>query len=128
MYSKNQHCGLGMGEFYFQEPLPVHHQANKNILHAQIHQQPLLLHQPALIRFLRGGISLEPYTARAKCIASANTALSVFSDLEDPQFMPNKWYTSGLGILHRCNFWLAPMSTLPVSCIYHKSTCDGTHE
>lgn len=60
--------------------------------------QLLLLHRPALIRFLRGEKNLETCAAREKCIASANTALSIFCDLvEDPQFIPHMWWTSGLG-------------------------------
>jgi hypothetical protein len=94
-------CDTRYAQDYSQEPLPVHHQANKNILHTQIHHQLLLLHQPALVRFLQGEFSPETYTARAKCIASANTALSIFVDLvEDPNYLPYKWYTSGLGSLH----------------------------
>ncbi|KAJ5389786.1 uncharacterized protein N7496_000854 [Penicillium cataractarum] len=81
-----------------QEPSPTYHFANKNILHAQIQQQLLLLHRPALIRFLRGEINPETRAAREKCIASANEALSLFGDLlEDPQCIPYRWYMSGLG-------------------------------
>lgn len=73
VYSKYQHSGLGMGELYSQGPLPVHHQASKNILYAKIHQQLLLLHQLAVIRFRQGEISLKVLYSVAKCIASADT-------------------------------------------------------
>ncbi|KAJ5891356.1 uncharacterized protein N7473_007584 [Penicillium subrubescens] len=83
---------------YTQEYLPVHHHANKKTLQAQIQQQLLLLHRPTLIRFLCGEKNPETYAAREKCIASANTALSIFFDLVgDPQFIPHMWWTSGLG-------------------------------
>jgi hypothetical protein len=84
-----------------QDPLPVHHQANLNILYSQINQLFLLLLRPSLCRFLQGEITPETCAARAKCMASAKASLSIFQALlEAPQFAPYKWYTSGLGSFH----------------------------
>ncbi|KAJ5088008.1 hypothetical protein N7456_011624 [Penicillium angulare] len=80
------------------DPLPVHHQANLNILHSQVHQLVLLLLRPNLCRLLQGEITPETCDSRAKCMASAKAALSIFQNmLESSQFAPYKWYTSGLG-------------------------------
>jgi hypothetical protein len=84
-----------------QDPLPVHHQANLNILYSQINQLFLLLLRPSLCRFLQGEITPETCAARAKCMASAKASLSIFQALlESPRFAPYKWYTSGLGSFH----------------------------
>lgn len=84
-----------------QEPLPVHHQANLNILYSQINQLLLLLLRPSLCRFLQGEITPETCASRAKCMTSAKASLSIFQALlESPQFAPYKWYTSGLGSFH----------------------------
>ncbi|KAJ5752174.1 hypothetical protein N7520_009091 [Penicillium odoratum] len=81
-----------------QDPLPVHHQANLNILYSQIHQLLLLLLRPNLCRFIQGEITPETCESRAKCMASAKVSLTIFQTLlESSQFAPYKWYTSGLG-------------------------------
>ncbi|KAJ5628543.1 hypothetical protein N7490_010771, partial [Penicillium lividum] len=81
-----------------QDPLPVHHQANLNILYSQIHQLLLLLLRPNLCRFIQGEITPETCESRAKCMASAKVSLSIFQTLlESSQFAPYRWYTSGLG-------------------------------
>ncbi|KAJ5733467.1 hypothetical protein N7493_002253 [Penicillium malachiteum] len=81
-----------------QDPLPVHHQANLNILYSQIHQLYLLLLRPNLCRLLQGEIAPDTIEARANCMKSAKAALSIFQTLlESSQFTPYKWYTSGLG-------------------------------
>lgn len=81
-----------------QDPLPVHHQANLNILYSQIHQLLLLLLRPNLCRFVQGEITPETCESRSKCMASAKASLSIFQTLlESSQFAPYKWYTSGLG-------------------------------
>lgn len=83
------------------DPLPVHHQANLNILYAHIHQLLLLLLRPSLCQFLQGEITSETCEARGKCMASAKASLSIFQSLlKNPQFAPYKWYTSGLGSFH----------------------------
>jgi hypothetical protein len=83
------------------DPLPVHHQANLNILYAHIHQLLLLLLRPSLCQFLQGEITSETCEARGKCMASAKSSLSIFQSLlENPQFAPYRWYTSGLGSFH----------------------------
>ncbi|KAJ5920975.1 hypothetical protein N7466_009301 [Penicillium verhagenii] len=80
------------------EQLPVHHQANLNILYSQIHQLLLLLLRPNLCRFIQGEITPETCESRAKCMASAKASLAIFQTLlESSQFAPYKWYTSGLG-------------------------------
>ncbi|KAJ5674952.1 uncharacterized protein N7477_004886 [Penicillium maclennaniae] len=84
-----------------QNPLPVQHQANLNILYSQINQLFLLLLRPSLCRFLQGEVTTETYAARAKCMASAKASLSIFRALlGSAQFTPYKWYTSGLGSFH----------------------------
>ncbi|KAJ6109911.1 hypothetical protein N7486_002146 [Penicillium sp. IBT 16267x] len=81
-----------------QDPLPVHHQANLNILYSQIHQLLLLLLRPNLCRFIQGEITPETCESRSKCMASAKASLLIFQTLlESSQFAPYKWYTSGLG-------------------------------
>ncbi|KAJ5151066.1 uncharacterized protein N7482_010318 [Penicillium canariense] len=83
------------------DPLPVHHQANLNILYAHIHQLLLLLLRPSLYRFLQGEITAETCAARAKCMVSAKASLSIFQSLlENPLFARYKWYASGLGSFH----------------------------
>ena len=83
------------------EPLPVHHQANLNILHSQIHQTLMLLLRPSLCRFLQGEATPETRTSRAKCMTSARRLLVIFHNmLESTQFSPYKWHTSGLGSFH----------------------------
>lgn len=84
-----------------QDPLPVHHQANLNILYSQINQLFLLLLRPSLCRFLQGETTSETCAARAKCMASAKASVAIFRALlESSQFAPYKWYTSGLGSFH----------------------------
>jgi hypothetical protein len=101
LHAIREQCDARYSQDCFQESIPVHHHANKKILHAQIQQQYLLLHRKALIRFLRGEINPETRESCNKCIASAHTAISIFSELlKDPKFIPYKWYTSGLGSLH----------------------------
>ncbi|KAL4768979.1 hypothetical protein BDW60DRAFT_112224 [Aspergillus nidulans var. acristatus] len=83
------------------EPLPVHHLANLNILYSYIHQLILLLFRPALCRYLQGEITNETCAARAKCLASAKTSLSIHQTLhESPQFASYKWYNSNQGSFH----------------------------
>jgi hypothetical protein len=83
------------------EPLPVHHLANLNILYSYIHQLLLLLFRPALCRYLQGEITNETCAARAKCLASAKTSLSIHQTLhESPQFASYKWYNSNQGSFH----------------------------
>ncbi|KAJ5815216.1 hypothetical protein N7474_006993 [Penicillium riverlandense] len=83
------------------ESLPIHHQANLNILYSHTHQLLLLLFRPGLCRYLQGEITPETCTARVKCIASSKASLQIFQTLfASPQFAPYKWYTSGLGSFH----------------------------
>ncbi|KAL4761949.1 Zn(II)2Cys6 transcription factor [Aspergillus foveolatus] len=83
------------------ESLPVHHLANLNILYSYIHQLLLLLFRPALCRYLQGEITNETCAARAKCLASAKTSLSIHQTLhESPQFASYKWYNSNQGSFH----------------------------
>ncbi|KAJ5668913.1 hypothetical protein N7462_009983 [Penicillium macrosclerotiorum] len=94
-------CDLRYNTDNSKEPLPLHHQANLNILYSQIHQLLLLLHRPQLCRFLQGEITSETCASRAKCMVSAKASLSIFQSLlESTQFAPYKWYTSGLGSFH----------------------------
>lgn len=80
------------------DPLPVHHQANLNILHSQIYQLVLLLLRPSLCRLLQGETTPDTCEPRARCMVSAKASLSIFQTmLETSQFAPYKWYTSGLG-------------------------------
>ena len=91
-------CDARYGVDTNQDALPIHHQANLNILYSQIHQLTLLLLRPNLCRLIQGEVTPETCESRAKCMASAKAALSVFQTLlESPQFTPYKWYTSGLG-------------------------------
>lgn len=100
LHAIREQCDTRYSQAWFQESMPIHHHANKKFLHARIQQQHLLLHQPALIRFLRGEVSPVTREARTKCIDSAHKALSVFRDLfKDPKYILYKWYTSGLGSL-----------------------------
>ncbi|KAL4783625.1 hypothetical protein BJX76DRAFT_245456 [Aspergillus varians] len=83
------------------DPLPAHHLANLNILYSYIHQLLLLLLRPALCQYLKGDITTETCTARAKCIASAKVSLAIHQTLhESPQFASYKWYNSNQGSFH----------------------------
>lgn len=84
-----------------QEPLSIHHQANRNILYSHINQLLLLLLRPSLCRFLQGEKTPETCASKAKCMICAKTSLTIFQTLlESSQFAPYKWYTSGLGSFH----------------------------
>ncbi|KAJ5084224.1 hypothetical protein NUU61_008803 [Penicillium alfredii] len=81
--------------------LPVHHQANLNILYSHVHQLFLLLLRPTLCRYLQGELTPDTCASRAKCVVSAKASLTVFQTLfESLQFAPYKWYTCGLGSFH----------------------------
>ena len=83
------------------EPLPTHHLANMNIIYSYIHQLFLLLLRPSLSRYLQGEVTPETVSSRAKCVASSKVSLAIYQALfESPQFVPYKWYNSGLGSFH----------------------------
>ncbi|KAJ5888749.1 hypothetical protein N7495_008790 [Penicillium taxi] len=79
------------------EPLPMYHRANFQILYGQIHQLLLLLYRPTLCRFLQGEITPETCSIRSKCMESAKVSLKAFQTLNDsPEFAHYRWYASGL--------------------------------
>ncbi|KAL1952738.1 hypothetical protein VTO42DRAFT_4309 [Malbranchea cinnamomea] len=84
-----------------QEPLPDHHVAHMHVLFGYSHQLCLLLHRPALNRYLSGEINSVTQRSRDKCLEAAKGLLSIHRHLvESPQFAPYKWYTGGLASFH----------------------------
>ncbi|KAM5443907.1 hypothetical protein MferCBS31731_001153 [Microsporum ferrugineum] len=83
------------------EPLPSQHFAHINILFGYSHQLRLLLHRPALNRYLTGDINDRTHSSRNRCLDAAKGLLSIQKTLaESPQYAPYKWYTAGLASFH----------------------------